>query len=234
MTVSDRARIRTHPERAVPDEAEEILEKGLLAHVGFVVDGQPFVIPMLYHYEDDIIYIHGQRGGRLPRTLRAGDQVCVETTLVDGLIASRDALYHSANYRSAVAFGTAREVTDRAEKEAVLERMTRRYFPGRTVGEHYRGAERQRPEHHLAAGDRGRGAERQASSGTAGRPGRRRREPGRLRDARHRAGLPDRRGRPRRVASGWRGCWRPRGILSLDGRLSRKLPPIRSLVSDVP
>ena len=139
MTVADRTRIRTHPERAVPDEAEEILEKGLLAHVGFVVDGQPFVIPMLYHYEENVIYIHGQRGGRLPRTLRAGDKVCVETTLVDGLIASRDALYHSANYRSAVAFGTAREVTDHEEKEAVLERMTRRYFPGRTVGEHYRG-----------------------------------------------------------------------------------------------
>lgn len=138
MTVSERSRIRTHPERAVPDEADEILEKALLAHVGFVVDGQPFVIPMLYHYEDNTIYIHGQRGGRLPRTMRAGDRVCVEVTIVDGLIASRDALYHSANYRSAVAFGTASEVTDRDEKEAVLERMTRRYFPGRTVGEHYR------------------------------------------------------------------------------------------------
>jgi nitroimidazol reductase NimA-like FMN-containing flavoprotein (pyridoxamine 5'-phosphate oxidase superfamily) len=138
VTVSDRARIRTHPERAVPDEADEILEKAMVAHVGFVVDGQPFVIPMLYHYEENIIYIHGQRGGRLPRTLRTGDRVCVEVTIVDGLITSRDALYHSANYRSAVAFGTAREVTDRDEKEAVLERMTRRYFPGRTVGEHYR------------------------------------------------------------------------------------------------
>jgi nitroimidazol reductase NimA-like FMN-containing flavoprotein (pyridoxamine 5'-phosphate oxidase superfamily) len=138
MTVADRTRIRTHPERAVPDEADEILEKALLAHVGFVVDGQPYVIPMLYHYEENTIYIHGQRGGRLPRTMRAGDQVCIEVTLVDGLIASRDALYHSANYRSAVAFGKAREVTDRNEKEAVLERMTRRYFPGRTVGEHYR------------------------------------------------------------------------------------------------
>lgn len=138
MTVADRARIRTHPERAVPDEAEEILEKGLLAHVGFISNGQPFVIPMLYHFENNIIYIHGQRGGRLPRTLRAGDQVCIEVTIVDGLIASRDALYHSANYRSTVAFGRAREVADRDEKEAVLERMTQRYFPGRTVGEHYR------------------------------------------------------------------------------------------------
>jgi nitroimidazol reductase NimA-like FMN-containing flavoprotein (pyridoxamine 5'-phosphate oxidase superfamily) len=137
MTVTDRTTIRTHPERAVPDEADEILDKGLVAHVGFVVEGRPVVIPMLYHYEDSVVYIHGQRGGRLPRTLRAGDNVCVEVTILDGLIASRHALYHSANYRSAVGFGVAREVTDRDEKEAVLEWMTRRYFPGRTVGEHY-------------------------------------------------------------------------------------------------
>lgn len=137
MADPSRTQIRTHLERAVPDESDDILQKGLIAHVGFVVDGQPFVIPMLYHYEDNIVYIHGQRGGRLPRTLRAGDNVCVEVTILDGLIASRHALYHSANYRSAVAFGVAREVTDRDEKEAVLERMTRRYFPGRTVGEHY-------------------------------------------------------------------------------------------------
>ncbi|MCC7372719.1 MAG: pyridoxamine 5'-phosphate oxidase family protein [Chloroflexi bacterium] len=137
MTVSDRTRIRTHPERAVPDEAEEILEKSLVAHVGFIADGLPVVIPMLYHYENNTVYVHGQRGGRLPRTLRAGETVCVEVTILDGLIASRHALYHSANYRSAVGFGKAREVTDRDEKEAVLERMTRRYFPGRIVGEHY-------------------------------------------------------------------------------------------------
>ena len=137
MAVSKNTQIRTHPERAVPDEAEEILEKALVAHVGFVVDGLPVVIPMLYHYEDNTVYIHGQRGGRLPRPLRAGEPVCVEVTILDGLIASRTALYHSANYRSAVGFGKAREVTDRQEKEDVLERMTRRYFPGRTVGEHY-------------------------------------------------------------------------------------------------
>lgn len=137
MVVTKRTQIRTHPERAVPDEAEEILEKALVAHVGFVVDGLPVVIPMLYHYEENTVYIHGQRGGRLPRMLRAGDPVCVEMTILDGLIASRAALYHSANYRSVVGFGKARDVTDRDEKEAVLERMTRRYFPGRTVGEHY-------------------------------------------------------------------------------------------------
>lgn len=137
MAVADRSRIRTHPERAVPDEADEILARGLVAHVGFVVDGQPYVIPMLYHHEGDTIYIHGQRGGRLPRALRTGDPVCIEVTLVDGLVASRHALYHTANYRSAVAFGKAREILDRDEKAAVLERMTRRYFPGRTIGTDY-------------------------------------------------------------------------------------------------
>lgn len=137
MAVTDRAQIRTHPERAVEDEADEILTKASVAHVGFVVDGQPFVIPMLYHYEGDVIYVHGQRGGRMARTLRAGDNVCIEVTILDGLIASRHALYHSANYRSTVAFGRAREVTDRDEKAAVLERMTRRYFPGRTIGVDY-------------------------------------------------------------------------------------------------
>ena len=139
MQVTERTRVRTHPERAVPDEADEILAAGLIAHVGFVVDGQPFVIPMGYHYEQDTIYIHGARGGRLPRTLRNGVPVCVEVTLLDGLVASRDALYHSMNYRSAVALGHARLVADDEEKTAVLERMTRRYFAGRTVGVDYSG-----------------------------------------------------------------------------------------------
>jgi uncharacterized protein len=139
LHVTERTRIRTHPERAVPDEAESILERGLIAHVGFVVDGLPVVIPMGYHYEGGKIYIHGQRGGRLPRTLRQGETVCIEVTLLDGLVASRDALYHTMNYRSAVAYGRARSVADATEKTAILDRMTQRYFPGRTAGVDYSG-----------------------------------------------------------------------------------------------
>jgi nitroimidazol reductase NimA-like FMN-containing flavoprotein (pyridoxamine 5'-phosphate oxidase superfamily) len=139
LQTTEQTRIRTHPERAVPDEAEDILERGTVAHIGIVVDGRAVIIPMGYHYENGTVYVHGQRQGRLPRTLRAGDQVCVEVTLLDGLVASRDALYHSMNYRSAVAFGRAHSVVDDVEKAAVLERMTRRYFPGRTIGEHYDG-----------------------------------------------------------------------------------------------
>ncbi len=137
MPVTARSRVRTHPERAVPDEAEAILQAGLVAHVGFLVDGQPFVIPMGYHYEAGKIYLHGSRGGRLPRTLRAGSPVCVEVTLLDGLVPSRDALYHSMNYRSAIAFGRARKVADDEAKTTIFERMTRRYFQGRTVGVDY-------------------------------------------------------------------------------------------------
>src|SRR4051812_42989630 len=83
VQVTERTRVRTHPERAVPDEAESILERGMVAHVGFVVDGQPLVIPMGYYYEQGKIYIHGQRQGRLPRFLRSGEPVCVEVTLLE-------------------------------------------------------------------------------------------------------------------------------------------------------
>jgi nitroimidazol reductase NimA-like FMN-containing flavoprotein (pyridoxamine 5'-phosphate oxidase superfamily) len=137
MAVSERSRIRTHPERAVPDEADEILAAGLVAHVGFVVEGQPYVIPMGYHYENGKLYIHGARGGRLPRTLREGAPVCVTVTLLDGLVASRHALYHSMNYRSATVFGRARSIAGDEEKTAIFDRMTQRYFPGRTLGVDY-------------------------------------------------------------------------------------------------
>jgi uncharacterized protein len=136
-TISPRARIRTHPERAAHDQAEAILAAGLVAHVGFVVDGQPFVIPMNYHYEDRKLYIHGARAGRLPRALRTGVPVCVTVTLLDGLVASRHALYHSMNYRSVVAFGTARSVVGDEAKTAIFDRMTQRYFDGRAMGVDY-------------------------------------------------------------------------------------------------
>jgi nitroimidazol reductase NimA-like FMN-containing flavoprotein (pyridoxamine 5'-phosphate oxidase superfamily) len=137
LRVTERTRIRTHPERAAPDDAETIFQQGLIAHIGFVIDGQPYVIPMGYHYEDGKVYIHSRRGGRLPQELRGGGPVCVEVTLLDGLVASRHALYHSMNYRSAIAFGRARAVEGDEAKTAILERMTSRYFEGRQMGVDY-------------------------------------------------------------------------------------------------
>ncbi|HEU5348267.1 MAG TPA: pyridoxamine 5'-phosphate oxidase family protein [Ktedonobacterales bacterium] len=136
-SASPRSRIRRHPERSVPEIAEEILRVGLVAHVAFAVDGQPYVVPMTYHYEDGVIYLHGAPASRLQQTLRAGAQVAVEVTLLDGLVASRDAKNHSVNYRSVVVYGTAEPVTGMKRKRALMEAMTRRYFPGWTVGRDY-------------------------------------------------------------------------------------------------
>ena len=138
--MSQRARIKRHPERAVPEEAAAILCQGSVAHVGFVQDGGPFVIPFLYQYSaesPDRLYLHGARASRAMRHLGGGEQVCVEVTLLDGLVYSRQAQSHSANYRSVVAFGRAHVVTDEMLKRRLFDGMTRRYFPDRTLGRDY-------------------------------------------------------------------------------------------------
>ena len=107
---SPRARIRIHPERSQPDEAHAILAAGRVAHVGFVQDGQPFVIPMTYQFDagrPGHVYLHGAHHSRLLQHLATGAPVCVTVTLVDGLVYSRTALFHSVNYRSVVCFGRA-------------------------------------------------------------------------------------------------------------------------------
>ncbi|HEX5572102.1 MAG TPA: pyridoxamine 5'-phosphate oxidase family protein [Ktedonobacterales bacterium] len=135
-----RSRIRRHAERSVAAEAERMLEAGQVAHVAYTLDGQPHVIPFLYDYADGAVYLHGAPASRTLKSLRAGMSVAIEVLLLDGLIASRDAESHSANYRSVVVYGVAQRVTGMAEKRAILERMTRRYFPGRAVGQDYAAA----------------------------------------------------------------------------------------------
>ena len=136
---SDRTRIRRHPERALelPEGALPVLAEGLVAHVAFSQDGQPFVLPFTYLYTDGCIYLHGAPASRTIRGLRAGAPVCIEVTLLDALIASRTAEYHSINYRSVVCFGTARVVRDTEKKRRVLETLIGRYFPGRAAGVDY-------------------------------------------------------------------------------------------------
>ena len=124
----------------MPEIAEEALRAGRVAHVAFAVDGQPYIIPMTYHYEDGVIYLHGAPASRLQKTLRAGTAVAIEVTLLDGLVASRDAKKHSMNYRSVVVYGVAEPVNDTRRKRALMEAMTERYFPGRMVGHDYEAA----------------------------------------------------------------------------------------------
>lgn len=135
-----RTSIRRHPERSVPEEAAAILAAGLVAHVGFAVDDQPFVLPMTYQFDPerpDRLFLHGAKGSRLLQRVGEGLPVCVTVTLADGLVYSKSAKYHSMNYRSVVCFGRAQPVEDCTEKGRVFEAMTQRYFPGRTAGRDY-------------------------------------------------------------------------------------------------
>lgn len=137
VKATERTRLRRHPERAVPEQAEGILRAGRVAHVAFVVDDQPCVVPMTYDYQSGVLYVHGAPASRAAKTLRAGMPVCVEVTLLDGLVASRNAKSHSLNYRSVIVYGVAEPVSGEAEKRTIFEHMTARYFPGRTAGRDY-------------------------------------------------------------------------------------------------
>jgi nitroimidazol reductase NimA-like FMN-containing flavoprotein (pyridoxamine 5'-phosphate oxidase superfamily) len=108
-----------------------VLDAGLVAHVGFVVEGDPFVIPMVYARVGDDLLLHGSPATRMFRTLRPAPRICVTITLVDGLVLARSAFHHSANYRSAVVVGHPEDVEDLAERAAALDAITERLAPGR-------------------------------------------------------------------------------------------------------
>ena len=140
MQVNERTQIKNHPERAVPEEASEILSSGMVAHVGFIEEGLPYVIPLTYHYDGqspDRLYLHGSIRSRAMEVLASGAPVCVTVTLADGLVYSRKAMNHSMNYRSVVLFGTAREVTDPDKKFELFDQMVQRYFPDRLLERDY-------------------------------------------------------------------------------------------------
>src|SRR5260221_1114583 len=103
---------------------EAVLDEALVCHVGFVVDGQPYVIPTNFARVGETLYLHGSAASRMLRTLSEGIPVCVTVTLVDGLVLARSAFHHSANYRSVVILGTARLVDDPAEKMEALRLFT--------------------------------------------------------------------------------------------------------------
>src|SRR3954468_10891127 len=133
MSATDRTRVRRHPERGAYEREpiDAILDEALICHVGFVVDGQPFVIPTIHARIGDVLYLHGSPASRMLRTLRDGVDVCVTATLLDGIVLARSVYNHSMNYRSAVVLGRAREVTDAAEKLRALEAVVEHMVPGR-------------------------------------------------------------------------------------------------------
>jgi nitroimidazol reductase NimA-like FMN-containing flavoprotein (pyridoxamine 5'-phosphate oxidase superfamily) len=130
---SERTRVRRLPERGAYERAaiEAILDEGLVCHLGFVADGQPFVIPTVYARLGDRLYLHGSPASRMLRSLAAGLPVCATVTLVDGLVLARSAFHHSMNYRSVVVLGVARPVDDAEERLAALRAIVEHLVPGR-------------------------------------------------------------------------------------------------------
>ncbi len=128
-----RTRVVREPHRGVYDreEAYKILDEGFICHVGFVQDGQPFVIPTSYGRKNDNLYIHGSSASRMLRNLDQGIPVCVTVTLLDGLVLARSVFNHSMNYRSVVILGTASLVTDPQEKLEALRAVSDHILPGR-------------------------------------------------------------------------------------------------------
>lgn len=130
---TQRTTVSRLPKRGVYDRqiVYGILDEGFVCHVGFAVEGQPFVIPTGYARVDDQLFIHGSQVSRMLRTLSAGIDVCVAVTLVDGLVLARSAFHHSINYRSVVVFGNATLVDDRAAKLAALFAFSEHVIRGR-------------------------------------------------------------------------------------------------------
>jgi len=130
---TERTQVRRLPKRAVYDREAiyRILDEGLVCHVGFVVDGQPVLIPTGYGRDGDTLYVHGSAASRMLRDLAKGVEVSIAVTLLDGLVLARSAFHHSMNYRSVVIFGTAAVVEDQTTKREALRAFTEHIAPGR-------------------------------------------------------------------------------------------------------
>ena len=133
MKLTNRTKLRRLPARGSheSDTINAILDAGFLAHVGFQVDGQPFVIPTLYGRDGDRLFFHGSSASRMLGELQTSVPACVTVTLVDGLVLARSAFHHSMNYRSVIAFGTARKIDEPAEKIRALRIVSEHLIAGR-------------------------------------------------------------------------------------------------------
>lgn len=135
FVVTAQTQVHRRPARASYERADAyaIFDEALVASVGFSQDGQPFVLPMAFARHGDQLVLHAASKGRFATHLASGAPVCVTVTLLDGLVLARSAMHHSLNYRSAVAFGCAVELTTESEKLAALARLVDHVVPGRSL-----------------------------------------------------------------------------------------------------
>jgi nitroimidazol reductase NimA-like FMN-containing flavoprotein (pyridoxamine 5'-phosphate oxidase superfamily) len=133
FTRTERNRLKRLPKRGQYDRATiyQILDEALICHVGFVDKRQPYVIPINFARVEDSIVMHGAKASRLLKHIQAGHPICVEATIVDGLVLARSVFHHSVNYRSVVLFGKGCLVEEEQEKLAALRAVTEHLIPGR-------------------------------------------------------------------------------------------------------
>jgi nitroimidazol reductase NimA-like FMN-containing flavoprotein (pyridoxamine 5'-phosphate oxidase superfamily) len=133
LSPTERTRVIREPERGHYDRETiyKILDEAFLCHIGFSVDGQPYVIPTLFARVGDALYFHGSAASRMLRNLSGGIPVCITVTLTDGFVLARSVFYHSMNYRSVVALGNATLVDAPDEKLAAMHAFTEKILPGR-------------------------------------------------------------------------------------------------------
>lgn len=131
--VTHQNQVKRLPKRAAYDRATifAILDEALICQVAFVQDGQPVVIPVLHARDGERILLHGSLSSRLLNHLAAGGQVCLTTTLLDGIVLARSVFHHSVNYRSAIVFGHGQAIENPVEKMAALQIFTERLIRGR-------------------------------------------------------------------------------------------------------
>lgn len=133
LTPTDRTKLRRHAERGAFDRAtvNAVIDEAYIAHVGFVIDGEPRVLPMTYGRDGAVLYLHGAAGNAMLRAA-TGSEVCVTITLLDGLVLARSAFHHSMNFRSVVLLGAAEKVDDVDEKRHAFDVIVEHVMPGRT------------------------------------------------------------------------------------------------------
>ncbi len=130
---TERSTVRRNPVRAVyeRERIDAILDEALICHVGFIIDGEPRVLPTIHARVGDRLILHGAAANRMLGAMRSGVPVCVTVTILDGLVLARSAFHHSMNYRSVVVFGRARAIEGEAEKLAALRAIVEHVIPGR-------------------------------------------------------------------------------------------------------
>jgi len=133
FTGTDRTKVRRHPERGTYDRETiyNILDEAFVCHVGFIVDGEPFVVPTNYVRAGDKLFLHGSMASRLMRTIGSGAPFCLSVTLLDGIVLSPTATGHSVNYRSVVVMAKAQQILDPQAKLAAMRDFVEYVIRGR-------------------------------------------------------------------------------------------------------